>query len=85
MRVLSARRVTILDALAKAAVAFVALKENSERTREDLAWAKSSGRKLARPKGSLSFTAPRRIPFPLGSHQGQRLFRSRCVASQTQA
>ncbi len=74
--------VTILDALAKAGVAFVALKENilvegkrdiqtkvmttlfaafaeverdliSERTREGLAPAKSSGRKLGRPKGSL--------------------------------
>ena len=75
--------VTILDALAKAGVAFVALKENirvegkrdiqtkvmttlfalfaeverdliSERTREGLARARSSGRKLGRPKGSLS-------------------------------
>ena len=74
--------VTILDALAKAGVAFVALKENiriegkrdiqtkvmttlfalfaeverdliSERTREGLARARSSGRKLGRPKGSL--------------------------------
>ena len=74
--------VTILDALAKAGVAFVALKENirvegrrdiqskvmttlfalfaeierdliSERTREGLARAKASGRKLGRPKGSL--------------------------------
>ena len=74
--------VTILDALAKAGVAFVALKENirvdgerdiqtkvmttlfalfaeverdliSERTSEGLARAKSSGRKLGRPKGSL--------------------------------
>ena len=73
---------TILDALAKAGVAFVALKENirvdgerdiqtkvmttlfalfaeverdliSERTREGLARARSSGRKLGRPKGSL--------------------------------
>ena len=72
----------ILDALAKAGVTFVALKENirvegkhgiqtkvmttlfalfaeverdliSERTREGLARAKSSGRKLGRPKGSL--------------------------------
>ena len=74
--------VTILDALAKAGVAFVALKENirvegkrdiqtkvmttlfalfaeverdliSERTREGLARARASGRKLGRPKGSL--------------------------------
>ena len=74
--------VTILDALAKPGVAFVALKENirvegkrdiqtkvmttlfalfaeverdliSERTREGLARARSSGRKLRRPKGSL--------------------------------
>ena len=71
--------VTILDALTKAGVAFVALKENirvkgkrdiqtkvmttlfaeverdliSERTREGLARARSSGRKLGRPKGSL--------------------------------
>ena len=73
---------TIVDALAKAGVAFVALKENirvegkrdiqtkvmttlfalfaeverdliSERTREGLARARSSGRKLAHPKGSL--------------------------------
>ena len=70
---------TILDALAKAGVAFVALKENirvkgrrdiqtkvmttlfaeverdliSERTREGLARARASGRKLGRPKGSL--------------------------------
>ena len=72
----------IRDALAKAGVAFVALKENirvegkrdiqtkvmttlfalfaeverdliSERTREGLARARSSGRKLGRPKGSL--------------------------------
>ena len=75
--------VTILDALAKAGVAFVALKENirvegkhdirtkvmttlfalfaeveraliSERTREGLARARASGRKLGRPKGSLA-------------------------------
>ena len=74
--------VAILDAFAKAGVAFVALKENicvegrrdiqtkvmttlfalfaeverdliSERTREGLARARSSGRKLGRPKGSL--------------------------------
>ena len=74
--------VAILDALAKAGVAFVALKENirvegkrdvqtkvmttlfalfaeveraliSERTREGLARARASGRKLGRPKGSL--------------------------------
>ena len=73
--------VAILDALAKASVAFVALKENiregkcdvqtkvmttlfalfaeverdliSERTREGLARARASGRKLGRPKGSL--------------------------------
>ena len=74
--------VAVLDALAKAGVVFVALKENirvegkrdiqtkvmttlfalfaeverdliSERTREGLARAKSSGRKLGRPKGSL--------------------------------
>ena len=57
--------VAIRDALAKAGVAFVALKENfalfaeverdliSERTREGLAKARSSGRKLGRPKGSL--------------------------------
>ena len=74
--------VNVLDALAKAGVAFVALKENirvegkrdiqtkvmttlfalfaeverdliSERTREGLARARSSGRKLGRPKGSL--------------------------------
>ena len=73
---------TILDALAKAGVSFVALKENirvegkrdiqtkvmttlfalfaeverdliSERTREGLARARASGRKLGRPKGSL--------------------------------
>ena len=74
--------VAILDAFAKAGVAFVALKENicvegrrdiqtkvmttlfalfaeverdliSEHTREGLARARSSGRKLGRPKGSL--------------------------------
>ena len=74
--------VAILDALAKAGVAFVALKENirvegkrdiqtkvmttlfalfaeverdliAERTREGLAKARASGRKLGRPKGSL--------------------------------
>ena len=74
--------VAILDALAKAGVAFVATKENiriegqrdiqtkvmttlftlfaeverdliSERTREGLAQARASGRKLGRPKGSL--------------------------------
>ena len=74
--------VAILDALAKAGVAFVALKEDirvegkrdiqtkvmttlfalfaeverdliSERTREGLAKARASGRKLGRPKGSL--------------------------------
>ena len=74
--------VAILDALAKAGIAFVALKENirvagkrdiqtkvmttlfalfaeverdliSERTREGLAKARASGRKLGRPKGSL--------------------------------
>ena len=74
--------VAILDALAKAGVAFVAMKENirvegqrdiqtkvmttlfalfaeverdliSERTREGLAQARASGRKLGRPKGSL--------------------------------
>ena len=76
----------MLDALAKAGVAFVALKENirvegkrdiqtkvmttlfalfaeverdliSERTREGLARARSSGRKLGRPKGSLGVSA----------------------------
>ena len=76
------QRLAILDALAKAGVAFVAMKENirvagkrdiqtkvmptlfalfaeverdliSERTREGLAKARSSGRKLGRPKGSL--------------------------------
>ena len=75
---------TILDALAKAGVAFVALKENiriegrrdiqtkvmttlfalfaeverdliSERTREGLARARSSGRKLGRPEGLRRF------------------------------
>ena len=74
--------VAILDALAKAGVVFVAIKENirvegkhdiqtkvmttlfalfadverdliSERTREGLAKARSSGTKLGRPKGSL--------------------------------
>ena len=74
--------VAILDALAKAGIAFAALKENirvegkrdiqtkvmttlfalfaeverdliSERTREGLAKARASGRKLGRPKGSL--------------------------------
>ena len=74
--------VAILDALAKAGVAFVAMKENirvegkrdiqtkvmttlfalfaeverdliSERTRQGLAKARASGRKLGRPKGSL--------------------------------
>ena len=74
--------VAILDALTKAGVAFVAMKENirvegkhdiqtkvmttlfalfaeverdliPERTREGLAQARASGRKLARPKGSL--------------------------------
>ena len=77
--------VAVLDALAKAGVAFVALKENirvegkrdiqtkvtttlfalfaeverdliSERTREGLAKARASGRKLGRPKGSLPWT-----------------------------
>ena len=76
--------VAVLDALAKAGVVFVALKENirvegkrdiqtkvmttlfalfaeverdliSERTREGLAKARASGRKLGRPKGSLAF------------------------------
>ena len=76
------QRLAILDALAKAGVAFVAMKENiriegkrdiqtkvmttlfalfaevgrdliSERTREGLAKARASGRKLGRPKGSL--------------------------------
>ena len=76
------RVVAVLDALAKAGVAFVAIKENirvegkrdlqtkvmttlfalfaeverdliSERTREGLAKARASGRKLGRPKGSL--------------------------------
>ena len=75
--------VAVLDALAKAGVAFVALKENirvegkrdiqtkvmttlfalfaeverdliSERTREGLTKARAPGRKLGRPKGSLS-------------------------------
>ena len=75
--------VAILDALAKAGAAFVAIKENirvdgkrdiqtkvmttlfalfaeverdliSERTREGLARARASGRKLGRPKGSLA-------------------------------
>ena len=79
---LRSQRLAILDALAKAGIAFVALKENiriegardiqtkvmttlfalfaeverdliSERTREGLAKARSSGRKLGRPKGSL--------------------------------
>ena len=74
--------VALLDAIAKASVAFVAVKENirfegrqdlqtkvmttlfalfaeverdliSERTREGLAKARSSGKKLGRPKGSL--------------------------------
>ena len=54
--------VAILDAIAKAGVAFVAMKENiriegqrdllSERTREGLAKARASGQKLGRPKGS---------------------------------
>ena len=77
------QRLAILDALATAGVAFVAMKENiriegkrniqpkvmttlfalfaeveraliSERTREGLAKARASGRKLGRPKGSLS-------------------------------
>ena len=77
------QRLAILDALAKAGVAFVAMKENiriegkrdiqtkvmttlfalfaeverdliSERTREGLAKARASGRKLGRPKVSLS-------------------------------
>ena len=81
--------VAILDALAKAGVAFVALKENirvegkrdiqakvmttlfalfaeverdliSERTREGLAKARASGRKLGRPKGSLGVSTARR-------------------------
>ena len=81
--------VAILDALAKAGVAFVALKENirvegkrdiqtkvmttlfalfaeverdliSERTREGLAKARASGRKLGRPKGSLGVLTARR-------------------------
>ena len=74
--------VALLDAIAKASVAFIAVKENirfegrqdlhtkvmttlfalfaeverdliSERTREGLAKAKSSGKTLGRPKGSL--------------------------------
>ena len=55
--------VAILDAIAKAGVAFVAMKENiriegqrdliSERTREGLAKARASGQKLGRPKGAL--------------------------------
>ena len=82
--------VTILDALAKAGVACVALKENirvdgerdiqtkvmttlfalfaeverdliSERTREGLARARSSGRKLGRPKGSLGGLTARQL------------------------
>ena len=81
--------VAILDAFAKAGVAFVALKENicvegrrdietkvmttlfalfaeverdliSERTIEGLARARSSGRKLGRPKGSLERLTARR-------------------------
>ena len=81
--------VAILDALAKAGVAFVAMKENihvegkrdiqtkvmttlfalfaeverdliSERTREGLAQARASGRKLGRPKGSLGVSRLRR-------------------------
>ena len=54
--------VACLGALAKAGIAFVAMKENirveverdliSERTRAGLAKAKSSGQKLGRPKGS---------------------------------
>ena len=81
--------VAVLDALAKAGVAFVALKENirvegkrdiqtkvtttlfalfaeverdliSERTREGLAKARASGRKLGRPKGSLGRLTARR-------------------------
>ena len=77
--------VAILDTLAKAGVAFVAMKENiriegkrdiqtkvmttlfalfaeverdliSERTREGLAKARASGRKLGRPKGSLGIS-----------------------------
>ena len=81
--------VAILDALAKAGVAFVAMKENiriegkrdiqtkvmttlfalfaeverdliSERTREGLAKARASGRKLGRPKGSLGVSRAQR-------------------------
>ena len=81
--------VTILDALAKAGVAFVALKENirvegrrdiqskvmttlfalfaeverdliSERTREGLARARGSGRKLGRPEGFAGRLTARR-------------------------
>ena len=81
--------VTILDALAKAGVAFVALKENirvegkrdiqtkvmttlfalfaeverdliSERTREGLARARASGRKLGRPEGLAGRLTARR-------------------------
>ena len=90
--------VAILDALAKAGVAFVAMKENiriegqrdiqtkvmttlfalfaeverdliSERTREGLAQARASGRKLERPKGSLGVSKDRnpqdhsRVPY----------------------
>ena len=45
---------TILDALSKAGVAFVALKENIRvEGKRDIARARSSGRKLGRPKGSL--------------------------------
>ncbi len=90
--------VAILDALAKAGIAFLAMKENirvegkhdiqakvmttlfalfaeverdliSERTREGLAQARASGRKLGRPKGSLGVSKDRnpqdhsRVPY----------------------
>ena len=90
--------VAILDALATAGVAFVAMKENiriegkrdiqtkvmttlfalfaeverdliSERTREGLAKARASGRKLGRPKGSLDYNHTGVVN--LGAHSTQ--------------
>ena len=100
--------VAVLDALAKADVAFVALKENihvegkrdiqtkvmttlfalfaeverdliSERTREGLAKARASGRKLGRPKGSLGVSRRTSIPAHGGARLGEPCA-GRCLA-----
>ena len=102
--------VAILDALAKAGGAFVALKENirvegkrdiqtkvtttlfalfaevernliSERTREGLAKARASGRKLGRPKGSLGVSLPHH-PLQLHDHQKAQAEPLACITTR---